>query len=794
MYISMNWIKDFVDLNGIDLEELINRFTLSTAEVEGIIKHGENIGGIITAKILKIEKHPGSDKLRIIKVDTGNETITCLCGAKNIQVGDIVPFAKIGSIVDGRKIEKVEMAGQVSNGMCLSEKELGISEDNSGVMILDENTEVGIDIKKLLDIDDIIFEVDNKSLTNRPDLWGHYGIAREIAAITGRKLKKLEIEELENYNNLKDVNVKVEDTEKCYRYSSIEIENIKNNKLDINKRIRLYYCGMRSISLLVDLTNYIMLELGQPMHAYDKSLVNNIKVKSTDKDIQFKTLDGNLRNINKGTLMIWDNDTPISIAGIMGGENSEITEKTISLLLESANFDSVCIRKSALDLKLRTDASAHYEKSLDPFLTDIAIKRYIKLLEENDKEIRIVSNLTDIYAKKYPEIEIQITKEYINSRIGIELSENRIIEILKSLEFGVEQNGKILTIKVPSFRATKDVSMKADLVEEIARIYGYDNIKPQTKEQSLKIVEVEEDKKVENTIKDLLAIKYGASEVHTYVWYDKKRNKELGIEVNEDNIKLANSLNANFNVLRESMIPSLLYTLNENIKYYSDVNIFESGRIFKYPKKGENCVEVKSLGVILCSKNKSSKELIYKGIEIINSIMELNKNIKVRMKDIKNIKYNWISPVNSAEIIYNNDSLGYISELNINIKDNINNKTNIVVIEINLDKLNAIKVINKKYEEFSKYQPVEIDISVLMDKEEKYSSLEKCIDEVKLKDLLKYELVDIFEDDKKLQNKKSITIRFTLLSKDHTLSSEEINNDLQVLIEKFEENNYYVKK
>lgn len=612
MYISMNWINDFVDLKGINLEELINRFTLSVAEVEGTIKYGKNIKDVITAKIIEIEKIATSDKLRKVKVDNGKEIVTCVCGAKNIKIGDIVPFAQIGSIVNGIEIKQVEMAGETSNGMCLSEKELGISEDHSGVMVFDNDTKLGMNVKELLDIDDTVFEIDNKSLTNRPDLWGHYGIAREIAALTGRKLKNIEIESLEEYNNLKEVGVEVEDKEKCYRYTAIEVENITAKKIDINKRIRLYYCGMRSINLLVDLTNYIMLELGQPMHAFDKKLVNNIKVKSIENDIEFKTLDDVTRKVDKGTLMICNNDEPIAIAGIMGGANSEIKDETNSLVLESANFDSVCIRKSAVDLKLRTDASAHYEKSLDPEITDIAIKRYIKLLKENDNGIKVTSKLTDIYVKKYPIIKIEITREYINSRIGIELSLNRIKEILSSLEFEIEENGESLTVKVPSFRATKDISIKADVVEEIARIYGYDNIEPQTKNQPLRIVEIDGEKKTENTIKDLLAIKYGLSEIHTYIWYDRKKNKELNIEVNENNIKLANSLNANFNVLRESMIPSLLYTLSENIKYYPNVNIFECGRTFEYPNKGEECIENKSLGIVLCSKNKSSKELIYK--------------------------------------------------------------------------------------------------------------------------------------------------------------------------------------
>ena len=594
MYISMNWINDFVDLKGINLEELINRFTLSVAEVEGTIKYGENIKNVITAKIVEIEKIESSDKLRKVKVDNGKEIVTCVCGAKNIKIGDIVPFAQIGSMVNGIEIKQVQMAGETSNGMCLSEKELGISEDHSGVMVFDSNTKLGVNVKQLLDIDDTVFEIDNKSLTNRPDLWGHYGIAREIAALTGRKLKNIEVENLEEYNNLKEVRAEVEDKEKCYRYTAIEVENITSKKFDINKRIRLYYCGMRSINLLVDLTNYIMLELGQPMHAFDKKLVNKIKVKSIENDIEFKTLDDVTRKVDKGTLKICNNDEPIAIAGIMGGANSEITDSTNSLVLESANFDSVCIRKSTVELKLRTDASAHYEKSLDPEITDIAIKRYIKLLKENDKDIKISSKLTDIYVNKYPTIKIKITRQYINSRIGTDLSLNKIKEILSSLEFEIEENGEILTVKVPSFRATKDISIKADLVEEIARIYGYDNIEPQTKNQPLRIVEIDDEKKTENTIKDLLAIKYGLSEIHTYIWYDRKKNKELNLEVNENNIKLANSLNANFNVLRESVIPSLLYTLSENIKYYPNVNIFECGRTFEYPNKGEECIENKN--------------------------------------------------------------------------------------------------------------------------------------------------------------------------------------------------------
>ena len=794
MYISMNWIKDFVDLKGIDLEELINRFTLSTAEVEGIIKYGDKLENVITAKILSIENIPQSKKLRRVELDCGDRKENCLCGAPNIQVGDIVPFAPLGSKVEGMEIKTVKMAGETSSGMCLSERELGISDDYSGVMTLDPGTKLGVDIKEIFDIDDIIFEVDNKSLTNRPDLWGHYGIAREMAALTGRKLKKMPLADLEKYNDLKKVKIKVEDKDKCYRFSSIEVENVTEKKLEVNKRIRLYYCGMRSISLLVDLTNYIMLELGQPMHSYDKKLVDDVRVKSLDKAINFKTLDDTERKIEKGTLMICNKETPIAIAGVMGGANSEISDETNSLLLESANFDAYTIRKQALDIKLRTDASSHYEKSLDPEMTKTAIERYIKLLEENDKNIKIVSRLTDEYVKKYPEIVIDVDKDFINKRIGVEFTEKRIIEILESLEFKVEKKDGKLKVRVPSFRATKDVSMKADLVEEIARIYGYDNIVPETKSQPVEPVEIEDEKVIENTIKDIMALKYGFSEIHTYVWYDNKKNKKLNIEVNEDNLKISNGTNSNFNTLRESLIPSLIYNLEKNIKYYEDVKLFEIARTWEYPRKGKDCIEYKKLGAIIYSKSKTSKQLIDEGLKVVHSIVNLNKNVKIEMKEITSNSYSWINPINSAAIVCDNVEIGYISDLNLNIKDAIAKKSNIAVIEIDIEKLNSIKKVNRMFKEVSKYQPVDIDISVIVNKNTKYAFLEECIKKAKAKNIDTYRVIDIFEDKHKLEDKKSITIRFTLLSNDHTLSGEEINNDLTKLIETFEENNCIIKK
>ncbi len=358
MFLSMNWISDFVDLTGLDKMELINKFSLSTAEVENeIFFKGSDLSGIVVAEIKSVEDHPESKKLHLLKVDAGNGELTdVVCGAPNVRVGMKTAFAKVGAKIGEIEITPRKLAGYTSNGMCCSEKELGISDSHEGIMDITDDVANGTDLKSIYEIDDIIFEVDNKSLTNRPDLWGHYGIAREFAAIAGRELKPLDTVDLSKYDALPKIDLKIEDS-LCQRYSCLQVENINVHTSPVNMRIRLFYCGMRSINFLADLTNYLMLEMGQPMHAFDSRKVEKIRIKRFSKPFEFETLDGVKRNIDENTLMICNGDNPVAIAGIMGGLDSEIVEDTTTLTLESATFDATSIRKSTVRLAHRTDAS-----------------------------------------------------------------------------------------------------------------------------------------------------------------------------------------------------------------------------------------------------------------------------------------------------------------------------------------------------------------------------------------------------------------------------------------------------
>ena len=782
MFISINWIKDFVNLDGIDIKDLIYKFTMSTAEVEGIIEYGKNTRDVVVAKVLSVENVENSKKLHKLVVDIGDKKVNCICGAPNVKEGIKVAFAKEGSLVNGLSITKTTIAGHESSGMCLSEKELGISDDNSGIMILDDKYNIGENIKNIIPIDDIIYEIDNKSLTNRPDLWGHYGIAREIAAITNRKLKPLEVENLDKYNDLKKLDINIEDSNLCYRYTGLTIDNVNKKTSSYKMKTRLTYCGLRPISLLVDMTNYIMLELGQPMHAFDKEFIKKINVKALKNDEEFVTLDGNKRNLKQGTLMIYNENKPVAIAGVMGGENTQITDATTSLFLESANFNAVSVRKTASAIALRTDASARYEKTLDPELTKLAIERFVKILKDEDDDIKVSSRLSDVYVNKYPVITIDISREYINKKIGVNFSDEMIEKVLTSLYFKIieNKNGNF-KIEVPSFRATKDVSGKADIIEEISRIYGYDNIVPQTNLWKVEPVKEDSLRELEYNIKTLLAQKYGMSEVHSYVWYDTKLNSELGIEVH-DNLKIVNGLSKLDSTLRYNMVPTMLYAIYKNIKNFDEIGVFEIGRTFDYKEKGKDCVENKVLGIGKSTISKTEEELMFEVKSMIENIANINKHVSLSYVCNSKFDDNFIHPVNSYEVKYGDECLGYISVLNPRIKDAINKKSNIVVAQINIDMLDKIKYLDIQYEEISKYQTVDFDLSIIVDKNVSYFEIEKVIKDANMQYLKSYSLIDVYENEEKLKDKKNITIRFNIGSSDKTLTKEEIDEERIKLI------------
>ncbi|MBE5913983.1 MAG: phenylalanine--tRNA ligase subunit beta [Pseudobutyrivibrio ruminis] len=776
MFISMNWISDFVDLEGLDKMELISKFSLATAEVENDIFHkGEDLSGVVVAEIKSVEEHPESKKLHLLKVDAGDGKLTdVVCGAPNVRVGMKTAFAKVGAQIGDITIAPRPLAGYDSFGMCCSEKEIGISDNNDGIMDILDDAPNGTDIKDLYEIDDIIFEVDNKSLTNRPDLWGHYGIAREFATIAKRPLKELPTIDLSKYDNLEKIDLKIED-ELCQRYSSLKVENINTNVSPVNMRIRLFYCGMRAINLLADLTNYIMLEMGQPMHAFDSRKVEKIRIKRFDKPFTFTTLDGVERNIDENTLMICNDNTPVAIAGIMGGLDSEIVEDTTTLTLESATFNAASIRKSAVRLSHRTDASARYEKSLDPEMTTVAIARFMKLLSDIDDGVKVVSALTDEYAFHYPHVALDFDKDFVDKYTGIEISDEHIVDTLTSLGFGVTQDGANFHVDVPSYRATKDISLKADIIEEITRIYGYDNFELSTTNAPLYPVRMAEDKNVEDRIKDILVKRFQLHEVHSYVWQYADEYKKLGMEV-EENIKLANSTNPNIETLRRSIIPTQLCQVNYNTGYTTDFGIFEVGRVVEGLKEDGLCDEHKKLCITLFSKTKSLETLYF---ELRDMIAETIEDVRHKALTYKKLEatHSYEHPKNLYSLVLDDAVIGEMGVAHPLVSKKIDKKAAIVFAEIDIEALAAIKQENISYVEPSKYPSIEVDLSFVA---EKFSEINDTIKESAQSILKKVGVVDVYSD----STGKSITVRLLFGDDERTLTHDEVQKVVDDIIEK----------
>lgn len=786
MYISLNWIKDFVDLDGIDIINLIkNRFTLAVAEIEGIEEKGKDLSGVVTAKILSVENHPKSNKLHILKVDKGDEIVDIVCGAPNVRVGMIVPLATIGATIGGMTIAPANLAGVMSNGMCCSAKELGISDDHSGLYEFDADTKLGVDVKEILPIEDIVFEIDNKSLTNRPDLWGHYGIAREISALTKRPLKKLDVFEKDT-SNLDKLDIKV-NSDTCFRYTSATMSGISKNASPMEMQIRLFYTGMRAINMLADVTNYVMLELGQPMHAFNNELVKSIEVKNVESDTKFVTLDNTERVLPKDTMVILGDGKISAVAGVMGGLDSEIKNNTNSVLIESACFHPAKVRRTATALGLRTEASARYEKSLDPQLTMTALARYIYLVQKIDDGAVVTSDITDVYNFHYDKKTIEISMGYINNYMGVELDEEFVVSTLKSLEFGVTQlGGGNLQIDVPSFRATKDIQGKPDIVEEVGRIYGYDNIKP--KSCNMDVIPVDLQRKIadEYDIKYTLATKFNLSEIHTYLWYDYETNKMLGIKPTSY-LRVINSLQKYNDELRSTLVPSQLKAVIDNKEDYSDFGVFEIGSAVVGLDGNNQSIEHKKLCVTLYNKNENVQRLVE-----LKEMLEYTCN-EVLLTPIKFVKSeskdDYMSPINYYDIYSGDLNIGFIGMIHPATSSLIG-KCQIVTAEIDFTKLITVPKQVVSFETVSKYPVSELDFNFLINKNMNYSEIEKIANSINSDINYKVSLLDIFDNN---NDYLSYTLHYVIGRADRTLSGEEIENFHKLVIDTFAKNDISLK-
>ena len=771
MLISCNRLKKYIkNAQDIDFLHIWDDFTLRVAEVEGVQVKGNDMDNVVTAKIVSCEKHPESDKLSLLKVSDGEKEYNIVCGAPNVRVGLIGALVRDGGMVSGFKIKTRKLAGYPSEGMMCAVDELGIGTDHEGILELPSDIPIGVDFKKLYPVEDIIVEIDNKSLTNRPDLWGHYGIAREVCAITDHELLPLDL--LDIPNNQKDLDIKVSNQELCKRYCGLKIENLQNNKTPLEMQIFLHYAGMRSINLFVDLTNFLMLELGQPMHAFDARVVKNIDVKLAKEKDTYTTLDDVERLLSKDTLMITNGDAYFGIAGVMGGLDSEILSDTTSVFLESACFDAGNIRKSAVRLGLRTEASARYEKSLDPNMCDVALKRLAYLLKNENPDMVIASNLTDVYPEPLEEKTVILKKDKLKAYTAIDFSDDEVVKSLESLDFKVKVLEDAYEVIVPTFRATKDVSMDADIIEEIVRLYGYENIKEIP--LKLELTGKEEDTvwNKEYDVKRYLATRYSLHEVHSYLWYETSLLKTCHLE--KSGVTLLGK-NEN-NLLRDDLSLSLLPIVKNNLKNVDKLGIFEIGTVIVDNQNKRR------LSILLADDESKMMNLYYEAKKIVVSLFKSLKHIKVDFK--KGRMFDYYDEKLSNEILIHKNVLGYVHVFNGECTRYIGKKKALVAIDIDFDMYVSLDPQEILYENVSKYPNVTLDYTILTSKDFKYEELLKVLKPFNNKYVKEYRLVGTYED----KEVKKYTMRYVLGSEEKTLETKEIDKFKEKFMEHIAKN------
>lgn len=780
MYISLNWIKDFVDLDAkFKPQDMADLVTTRTAEVEGIEDLSKGYENMVVGKIEKLEAHPNADKLKVCHVDIGEpKTTQIVCGGTNLYEGMFVPVAKPGAYVkwhgegDPVKLEKVKLRGVESSGMICAGEEIGLEATGDKIVDLTEMGEKpGTPLAKLFANEDFAIEIDNKSLTHRPDLWGHYGMAREFAAIYGKKLKPLKLD-TKFPDKGEQPDIKIEDFELCPRYCGVIIKNVKIEPSPKWMQNRLLAVGYRPISNIVDVTNYVMAELGQPLHAFDRSFIKGgIIVRKAKKDEKITTLDGAERKLTDNMLVIADHEKPVALAGIMGGENSEINDKTREIIIESANFNPQNVRTTSTTLGLRTESVQRFEKSLDPVLAETAIRRTCELIIQICPGAEIAGPIVDVNKGLPKPQTVKLDTEVVSSKIGVKISAAECKKILESLEFEVKGASKVLDVTIPSWRATKDVDIEDDLVEEIVRMFGYENVPENLPDLPIKVPMANIERMLKHKARKILAYSYGMSEVYNYSFYGREElNKCLMDDSNH--VLLENYLSEDQTHLRVSLAPNLLKNVRDNLRYFDSFRIFEVGRT--YIEEGKYFpLEEKWIGGCVVLPKKAKVEPYYEAKAVASGFLSqfLKHDAEfVLGKD----QPSFVHPSRQAAIKINGETVGGIGEVHPQVLKNWDIDAKVGIFLINFTKIAAMQSDFVKYHPLPKFPGLDIDISVVIDREQKVAEIEDAIREADPKLIQRVKLFDIYQGENIESDKKALAFRIFLQAEDRTLTDDEM--------------------
>ncbi len=773
MKISINRLKKYTKIpkDKKELGILLDKFAIQSVDIDNIIHYGKNLSDIYIGKITKIEKHPNADKLQIVNVTIKEKSLVIVTGASNIYIGMICPvILDEGILPNGTKIKSSELRGVMSNGMLCSEKELELSDDHEGIMDLGDEYKDRIGEKLSKYISDTIIDIDNKVISNRTDLFSHIGIAREFAAIQKEDFKNISLNPIKN--PIED-NIQITlDDEFCTRYIAIIIKDIKIGKSPVWLKEELRKIGIKSINNIVDITNYVMTEIGQPLHAFDLDKISDGKnphiiVRKAKNGEIIKTLDSKERKLNENNYLIANEEKGLGIAGVMGGEDSEIDNNTKSILLESAIFNPILIRKSSKQVNLRTEASLRYEKGIPEHFALQGILLAIDMIQ-NLNYGKIDSNITDIQRASNTNIKISLSEERIYKILGIKISTENIIDILKRLDFKVSSENNLLQIDIPPQR--KDIKEDVDIIEEIGRIYGYDKIPEENPIYESSKIKRNIIYDTELEIKKIL-VSQSSYEIKTYSFISKDLARKSNIDITNA-IKIINPLSEDFTHLRETLVPSMLNTVALNTKNSDNFSLFEIANVYLRSEE-----ELPKEDLFLCvskySKNKKNDTFFeIKGI-FTNLCEYLNINESITFKKGTSKKYG--VQKQSAEIIINDNKIGDIINIHPEVKENFNINGNLSILLININEI--IPYISDKfiYIKYSKYPEIVEDINITYNKN---LVLDDILVHIKDPALKSFNIIDIYEGKPLKEDQISITIKLIFQNFEGTFKSEEIKNKI----------------
>ena len=788
MLISLNWLKQYIDLDGIEINEMENALTMIGQEVEKIDIVGGNLDKVVVAHLEEVKKHPNADSLTLCKVNNGKEILQIVCGATNHKTGDKVALAQVGArLKEDFTIKKGKIRGEESNGMLCSEDELGIGSDKDGIIILPEDAPVGVPFKDYLGINDTVFELE--ITPNRPDCLSHIGIARELSAYYGKELKypeteiKNEIEEKTSDN----VKVTIEDSNLSRRYTTRILKNVTVKESPKWLKERIESVGLRSINNIVDVSNFILMEMNHPNHVFDLDKIdgNEIKVKSAGKGDKLVTLDEQERELEDGDIVICDGKKIIALGGVMGGLESEVTDNTKNILLEVAQFNSQNVRKTSRRLTLSSDSSYRFERGIDVEDSIKVINRLANLIQEVAGG-EILNGYVDVYPVPHENKVAELNFERLNRFVGKVIPREKVIEILKNLEIDVKDNGETLTLTAPSYRG--DLELEQDYFEEIIRMYGFDNI-----ENILPRVDINQSATLDTTeltdrVKTICA-STGLKEVINYSFIPKNALQKLKYTgVSEDKlIDISNPITEDFVTMRPTLLYSLIKNAKDNMnRNISNIRFFEVSRTFE--KAEELAKEDIKLGIILAGENDKTlwnpKPVHYDFYDLKGIVEEIFSKLKFQNFSLKRSVQTEFHPGRSADVFVGKEYIGSFGEIHPDVLENFDlNKKTVLVAEFNIDLIK--KYINKPfvYEGIVKYPAVPRDLALVMNENILVGDVLKTIEKIDKK-VEKVELFDIYQGIGVEPGKKSVAISILLRDNTKTLEEKEINDIVDKILAK----------